>query len=377
LSASRDQAANRTELRGAAAPLRLPWTKVIVFSLLPVFLLLAAGEIGLRVWVYWFRTPYERYNASTGRLELVRNLHSTNAHGLEFRINSKGFVGPEFDAVKPAGLYRIFAVGDSCTFGSGFWRLAYPGVLGQLLTTSEGDGRFEVINAGIEGYNSEFALDRIRTELLAYHPDMVLLYIGWNDLMKIDPRNEAETGRHTTLARILERSYLMKALSKVLFADLRPLISKPRVGPDPVATGELAEFVPARYRANLEAIVELLKANGVVPVLLTLATVVTPDMTLDDIKREHVFFPYYPTGYGVAGFLQLHRAYNKVIRMTAAKYRVPIVDLEPVFDGPARGQLFWDTIHPSEKGHQLIADALLPVVRANSTHTSSPRGNSS
>jgi lysophospholipase L1-like esterase len=331
---------------------------VIVFSLLPVLVLLGAGEIGLRVWAYWFRTPYERYNPSSGRLELVRNMHYTTARGLEFRINSKGFLGPEFDDMKPPGVYRIFAVGDSCTFGSGFWRETYPAIVGQILDADARSSRFEVINAGIEGYNSEFALDRIRTELLAYRPDMVILYIGWNDLMKIDPRNEQATGRYAGLARALEGSFLVKAFGKVLFYYLRPMLMKPRIGPDPAATREFAAFVPVRYRANLEAAVELLRKNGVAPVLVTLPTVVTPDMTLDDLKRAHVFFPYYPAGYGVDAFLQLHRVYNEVIRRTAAKYGVPLVDLEPVLGGATRRELFWDTMHPSPKGHRLIAEAI-------------------
>lgn len=343
---------------------RMSWLKVAVFSLLPVLALLGLGEVGLRAWAYWFRTPYERYNPSSGRLELVPNMHYTTARGVEFRINSKGFVGPEFDERKAPGVYRIFAVGDSCTFGSGFWRETYPAIAAQILAAETGRGRFEVINAGIEGYNSEFALDRIRTELLAYQPDMVILYIGWNDLMKIDPRNAGATGRYLWLARALERSFLVKAYSKALFYYLRPMVMKPQVGPDPDVVRELAAFVPVRYRANLEAALELLRRHGVVPVLATLPAVVTADMTLEDLERAHVFFPYYPAGYGVDALLRLQGAYNEVIRKTAAKYRVPLVDLETVLGGAARRELFWDTMHPSLKGHRLIAEAMVQMVGA-------------
>jgi lysophospholipase L1-like esterase len=341
----------------------MSWVKVAIFSVLPVLILAGAGEVGLRVWAYWFRTPYERYNPTSGRLELVPNMHYTTARGLEFRINSKGFLGPEFDERKAPGVYRIFAVGDSCTFGSGFWRQTYPAIAAQILGAEAGSGRFEVINAGIEGYNSEFALDRIRTELLAYDPDMLILYLGWNDLMKIDPRNAGATGRYLGVTRVLERSFLVKAYGKALFYYLRPLVMKPRVGPDPDATRELAAFVPVRYRANLEMAVELLRKHGVVPVLVTLPTVVTADMTLEDLERAHVFFPYYPAGYGVDAFLRLHGAYNEVIRKTAAKYGVPLVDLEAVLGGAVRHELFWDTMHPSEKGHRLIAEAIARTVR--------------
>src|SRR5213594_2292034 len=90
---------------------RLSWVKVAIFSMLPVLVLLGAAEVGLRVWAYWFRTPYERYNVRSGRLELVPNIYHTTAGGREFRINSRGFLGPEFVARRAPGVYRIVAVG--------------------------------------------------------------------------------------------------------------------------------------------------------------------------------------------------------------------------------------------------------------------------
>jgi len=234
--------------------------------------------------------------------------------------------------------------------------------MGQLLGTGSRGRRFEVIKAGIEGYNSKFAPHRIRTELLAYQPDMVILYICWNDLMKIDPHHAAATGRYLGLARALEQSFLVKAYGKALFYYARPLVMKPRVGPDPDAARDLAAFVPLRYQANLEAAVKLLQEHGVMPLLVTLPTVVTADMTPEDLRRANVFFPYYSAAYGVDAFLHLLEAYNNVIRTTATKYAVPLVDLEAVLGGPARRQLFWDTMHPSEKGHRLIAETLARTI---------------
>src|SRR5687767_9518695 len=68
----------------------LSWTKTVVFSILPVLFLLFIGEAGLRIYSWYFRTAYERYNASTGRLELVPNLQVDIPGGKRIRINSKG-----------------------------------------------------------------------------------------------------------------------------------------------------------------------------------------------------------------------------------------------------------------------------------------------
>src|SRR5215471_16158471 len=195
----------------------LSWPKAFVFSILPVLVLLLIGEGGLRLYSWYFRTVYEQYNTTTGRLELVPNYQVSVPGGRRIRINSKGFVGGEFADVKPAGIYRVFAVGDSCTFG-GDWDVNYSVFLDKILNA---DGRrYEVINAGVEGYNSEYALGRIRDDILKYDPDLVTIYIGWNDLMKVSPANMSSSGRVTWLGTALSHSYLYKGLSKVLFINL-------------------------------------------------------------------------------------------------------------------------------------------------------------
>src|SRR5438445_11538862 len=147
---------------------RFSVAKQWLFSIVIVGGLLLAAEGSIQIWALYFRTSYERYDTRTGRLELVPNIRYTNSRGQEFRINSRGFVGPEFDERPRSGVYRIIAVGDSCTFGTGFWQLGYPSMLERFLNRGARSRQFEVINAGIEGYNSTFALDRIRDELLRY-----------------------------------------------------------------------------------------------------------------------------------------------------------------------------------------------------------------
>ena len=157
------------------------------------------------------------------------NLRYTNSRGQEFWINSKGFVGPEFDEQPPSGVYRIIALGDSCTFG--FWKMVYPGVLERLLNDSGSSRRFEVINAGIEGYNSTFALGRIRDELLRYRPHLMIIYIGWNDLMKVNPTAQTEHPGLAVVARTIDRLWLTKGLRKLLFYYVRPRLGNPATGP--------------------------------------------------------------------------------------------------------------------------------------------------
>jgi len=338
----------------------LSWPKTVVFSILPVLFLLLIAEGGLRVYSWYFRTAYERYNASTGRLELVPNLQVKIPGGPRIRINSKGFVGVEFADVKPAGTYRVFAVGDSCTF-AGDWDVSYSAFLGKMLNADR--QRYEVINAGIEGYNSEFALGRIRDDILKYHPDLVTIYIGWNDLMKMRPGNMSSSGRVTWLGTALNHSYLYKGLSKVMFFYIRPLLMQPGLSGEESEYHVFDQFVPVAYEENVAAMVALLRKRNVRVLLLTRPTVLTRNMSAEDLKAQHVFFPYFPEAYSVPRLRSLHAAYNNSIRRLAARLQVPIVDLDEVFDRQDKRTLFWDTMHPSKEGHELIAAALAPRVR--------------
>ena len=207
--------------------------KQILFTSIIVIGFLLLGEVGIRTWAHYFRTSYEQYNRRTGRLELVPNLRHREQDGREFRISSRGFVGREFDETPPAGTTRIIAVRDSCTFTLGLWEMVYPAVAERLLNGQGTHGRFEYINTGIEGYNSNFALGRIKEKLLQYKPQVVTICIGWNDLMKQNPESQqTEVKEPSVFAEVINESYLVKAYKKLIFVVLRPILFRPKVEPD-------------------------------------------------------------------------------------------------------------------------------------------------
>lgn len=336
----------------------LSWPKAIAFSLLPLLLILTVAEGGLRAYALFFRTVYERYNSANGRLELVPNYRLTLPDGRLAQVNSKGFVGPEFDGVKASGTFRIFALGDSCTFGD--WDVSYSAYLGKLL--SYNSRSYEVINAGVEGYNSEYALGRLRDDILKYQPDLVTIYIGWNDLMKTSPSNLSASGQVTWLGRILNQSYLYKGLSKVIFFYVRPLITAPALKGEESEYHVFDQFVPATYEENVSEMVRLLKERNVRILLLTRPTVLSRDMTAEDLRKQRVFFPFFPEAYSVPRLISLHEAYNNSLRRLAVRLEVPIIDLDTIFNQLDKRSLFWDIMHPSKEGHELISSIMFPVI---------------
>jgi acyl-CoA thioesterase I len=72
----------------------------------------------------------------------------------------------------------ILAFGDSLTFGTGATpETSYPSDL-QKITG------MKVINSGIPGEESQQSLGRIGTELANYHPQLVIVCLGGNDLIR-------------------------------------------------------------------------------------------------------------------------------------------------------------------------------------------------
>jgi len=329
--------------------------RAALFVTIIVVLTLLSLEGGIRIWSYYLRSSHEVFNASKGRYEPVPGVHLLG-NGTQLVVNSKGFIGVEFEAEKPKDVYRIFSIGDSCTFG--IMEYTYPGLLHKMLNAEQSGKKFEVINAGVEGYHSGFALARLKEDILHYHPDLVTIYVGWNDFMKANPENLAESGRYAWLARLMEQSYLIKAYKKVIFSYIRPLLAKPNVESSPEDLHAYDAFESPEFRANLLEMSRILQANHIKALIMTRPTVVREGMSQEDIKRQNVMFPWYGNAFSVNKLLSLHRAYNRMIRSVAEQEGIPLVDLDAEFEKLDKYSLFWDTMHPNEKGQRIIANLL-------------------
>ena len=119
------------------------------------------------------------YEIKTSGIELVPNQQSQS-----ITINSLGFRGDDFSAEKLDPSYRIFMVGGSTMFGYGATsdKTTIPGYMQEFFHDNYEKYNVEIINSGIQGADSFDELDLIKTRLLDYSPDMMVIYDGWNDL---------------------------------------------------------------------------------------------------------------------------------------------------------------------------------------------------
>jgi hypothetical protein len=123
------------------------------------------------------RMVWEEHPTPGAGYTLIKPHSHYEWQGIQVDINSHGLRGPETTYEKPPGTFRILNLGDSIVMG---WGVGEEDTYGRRLESrlneeSSGDLRFEVINAGVPGWNLENALAYLQVEGLKYKPDLILL----------------------------------------------------------------------------------------------------------------------------------------------------------------------------------------------------------
>lgn len=187
---------------------QVSYKKQFVFLILLTLIFLIVVEVLVNIWLHFFyacafesskifeNVDYETkknlcldnvYLSQTyDRLEKVETTRKMDRPDryLIF-INSEGFRSPEFTKNKPDNTFRIFTMGGSTTIGVGILdNQTYPAYLQSYYDESNLDINIEVINAGHGGFWSFDETNLIKERLLAFDPDLFIVFDGWNDLVR-------------------------------------------------------------------------------------------------------------------------------------------------------------------------------------------------
>ena len=260
-----------------------------------------------------------------------------------FRTNSGRVWGPDRAIPKPEGVFRIALVGDSVVEGYGLEHMeeTIGSQLQRLLR-----GNFEVLSAGVRGYNTRAEVELVRMRVLPYQPDLVVLVFVPNDYRQVNANLDL-AGRYSRppwVDRLLATSHLLR------FAAFRLNWSHYREEADP-------EYLEKRHR-------EAGTRDNVVLGLAELAS----------LSRTHGFgtvIAVWP-GFGetideAPGFREDTHPDRMRVETVAARYGIPLVRLGSAFtrdyagrqDPPAPGDLYTtDGMHPSTEGAKVAALAL-------------------
>ncbi len=246
-------------------------------------------------------------------------------------------------------------LGDSVAFG---YRLreeeAFASQLQRALERRTGE-RFEVLNAGVEGYDTRSELAWLEAELLDLEPETVVLLFNLNDyddppvlgargVLTAHPERRAGDD---ALAHVSELYLLLRALLETGGALLA------RDGePDADGTArfsDLDRFVSAMrkevYRTGTDPRLEAMEralgamhwataARG-----LRLVVVIVPDGDQVGVEAPDL-------------------APQERLRAACRALELECLDLQPVFAAEAGEPLFLDIMHPNAAGQALMAQAV-------------------
>lgn len=216
---------------------------------------------------------------------------------------------------KPGG---IIMFGDSTTAPRpGIVQKVYSDRVGEALQST--GSTLMVYNAGIGGNTTRDASQRLDRDVLQHKPRLVVLQFGIND-------------------------------------------SAVDVWKTPPATGPRVPL--AEYEQNLKTMIAGIQNTGARVILMT----TNPLRWTARLKALYGRSPYLPDA--EEGFESpFLTKYNDALRQLARDLDLPLVDVHATYPGYAVkhhtsiDSMLLDGMHPSDLGHQMVAEMLLPVIR--------------
>jgi lysophospholipase L1-like esterase len=339
-----------TAERRAPPPPGISPRKQAVFALVTLVLVLAAIELGVRL--YHFARNYGTADEPRGYVVQDPEAGYALKPGYNdggIRIDRLGFRGPEVSLAKPPGVYRVVALGDSATFGPHEVECAYPFLLPDLLAPRP----TEVVNAGVEGYRSDRALVHLRRDVMPLRPDLVTVFIGWNDLYQTDPSVESDqlSLQGNPLSELLTLSDAAQTFRRLYFLKIHPRTDTGSSLPP--------NYQPVGYGERLRAIIRTARAGGAQVLVFTWPTLLSDSMSLVAVAKAH--FPPYTTS--LDELRALYERYQATLRRVAAEEGVPVVDNAAVFPPEQKADLFIDTAHFTCAGQAMVAQNVAGAIR--------------
>jgi len=170
-------------------PVLIRWAGNVYAFLISALIALGLAETGLRVFRPWgieyFHTlPYHMQgmvdHPQLGYVHPKSVSYELGTNRVE--LNSHGLRDEEVLYAKEPDERRVLVLGDSVTFGWGVNQgKTFSDHMEPLLSAETGN-KWQVINAGVNGYNSEQEATYLRIEGMQYSPDIVILVYVDNDI---------------------------------------------------------------------------------------------------------------------------------------------------------------------------------------------------
>jgi hypothetical protein len=273
------------------------------------------------------------------------------ARGVRVVTNEYGMRGPSFSRAPAPGTHRVLALGDSVVFGYLFEQGDTFAVRLQEELIRRDGGTWEVLNGGVEGYNSrnELAFLRLALEL---SPETVVLVFNLNDydyepvlnplgVLTADHSQRSDSWlAHSEFLLLLR--WLLTPQTKIRVPEMQSTNvagEQPPFGPfDRYASGLRKQYYhhPDDERwpvmvESLRAIAALCRDRGI-----RLLVAILPDGDQVGVPNPDL-------------------TPQRKLRQICTDLALDCLDLQPSFAAAGRARLFINIMHPNVAGQRIMA----------------------
>lgn len=299
------------------------------------------------------------------------------------RLNSFGWRGKEFEVPKPKNIYRIVCLGASVTHGLN--KISYPELLEVILQKKlpyilyNGDIQIEVLNAGIDGHNSDDLLAKLKTEVVKSQPDMIIYYEGFNDIKRkfwkmresqlgisqpfITPMTSLDRDKYKKINPLCKYSALWKSVLDILNkkCETLPVISNRSLKVWDINEIEIRKHFK-EVIANVNEMVQFSKNNNIQFILTSYVVLAHGNLELDANEDIIIWNRYYEWLYPLSysEIQEMFRIINNEYKILAMKEHVLFLDIYAKY--PQLPLFFTDPIHFTQKGDEVMAEIVAELL---------------
>lgn len=299
-----------------------------------------------------------------------------NGRYRHIELNQFGFRGPKMEFLPEGGVCRVLLLGSSETFG--MYESPGKNYPDQLRDMLKRRGAYEVVNAAIPGMTLPSIIKAYDERLVAFKPDIVVIYISPLFDLNIPIRKNAPalpvvaSLQPTRIAQEANaqpiRSRFVRRLPDVLdkpdfiqrMLDVRSLAQQ-RKGLTVFA--EVPTEIVDRHLANLQSLVESIEKSGAIPILVTHAIQVKFPPNDSDIRKLESAIVNTPRA-TPAILLEYEECIRQQAINLAQRENIELVDLAGLMNG--QHEAFGDLVHFTDFGAERaalnIADGILKSI---------------
>ncbi len=324
--------------------------------------------------------------------------HSNLKERSQVYTDEHGFLtnGKPLQIKKELGEVRIATIGASTTANIGLnYEDNWPGHLGNLIQAKHPDKKITIINAGIPGFTSAQSIGNLALRVMAFSPDIVIIYHAYNDLKAIrydkafqpdyTHLHDKPYGFHkppSLITRALHKSMLYVRLknkkrafeeeqrrNEMLSFNHRNITNIDALDHDN-RLDAIPDIALETFHNNMKALVSIARSKGSQVILSTFATLHDPTLDyrktevitqLTELKgKELMFLLQFTPGLKLNTIFSGIKQYNNIISSIAEQDQCAIVDNASLIGH--QDSYFVDRVHFSAEGAKKMAESFFPAV---------------